>query len=108
MILVLSGQLYNQDTTYFTVKMISLVKLASMLVYILAVVLLLLKYRKHVEDIFSNAEKKYLDWLWLLSLALLALWVIAFGSTVIGWAGTVSPPVGDGPVLKFSADFLLC
>jgi AraC-like DNA-binding protein len=106
-VLILSGQLYNSGTTYFTVKVTSMAKLISILVYILAVILLLLKYRKHVEDIFSNAEKKYLDWLWLLSLAILVLWVIGFGSTVMGWFGTVSPPVGDGPVLKYATDLFI-
>jgi AraC-like DNA-binding protein len=107
LVLILSGLLYNPGTTYLTVKFTSMAKLASMLVYILAVIRSLLKYRKHVEDIFSNAEKKYLDWLWLLSLAILALWVIGFVSTVMGWFGTVSPQVGDGPVLKLSTDLFI-
>jgi AraC-like DNA-binding protein len=107
LVLIFSGRLYNPETTYFTVKMVSLTKLLSIFVYILAVIRSLLKYRKHVEDFFSNAEKKYLDWLWLLSLAILVLWIIGFGSTVTGWFGTVSPPVGDGPVLKLSTDLFI-
>ncbi|MBS1597692.1 MAG: AraC family transcriptional regulator [Bacteroidetes bacterium] len=105
--LILSGQIYNSETSYFTVKVESIVKFISILAYLLAIIFSLLKYRRHVEDIFSNAEKKYLDWLWSLSLAILALWIIGIISTVRGWIGTVSPPVGDGPVLKYSTDFFI-
>jgi len=60
-----------------------------------------------VEDIFSNAEKKYLDWLWLLSLGILALWVIGFVTTVMGWFENILQPVVDGPLLKISTDIFV-
>jgi len=103
-ILMLSEQVYNHSNIYLTVKLVSMVKLISMLAYILSVILLLLKYRRHVEDIFSNAEKKYLDWLWLLSLGMLVLWIVGFISVLMRWFDTASQPLGDRPMLKISID----
>ena len=58
-------------------------KMGSLLIYLIFVILRLRKHRRRVEHIFSNVEKKYLNWLAFLSWGILIIWAIAGTSLLI-------------------------
>jgi AraC-like DNA-binding protein len=72
-----------QEIDSFTRNMITLLKMGSLLTYLIFVILRLRKHRTNVERIFSNVEKKYLNWLTFLSWGILIIWVIASSSLLI-------------------------
>jgi AraC-like DNA-binding protein len=85
----------------------TLLKIISLLVYIIPVYLQLLKHRKNVKNVFSNANQKYLDWLFLLSNGILLLWTVLLITTLFNIAGTMGHLSYDGRVLKLSTDGFL-
>lgn len=62
---------------------ITFLKMGSLLIYLICVILRLRKHRRRVEHIFSNVEKKYLNWLAFLSWGILIIWGIAGTSLLI-------------------------
>jgi hypothetical protein len=58
-----------------TRQVLTIVKMISLLVYTIVVIILLQRHRFKVEDIFSNTESKYLDWLRFLAWGIVILWV---------------------------------
>ncbi len=103
--LMLFGSYYSESPYVPLIE--TLLKIISLLIYIIPVYLQLLKHRKNVKNIFSNANQKYLDWLFLLSNGILLLWVVLFVTTLFNIAGTLGQLSYDGQVLKFSTDTFL-
>ncbi|MCP4976207.1 MAG: AraC family transcriptional regulator [Maribacter sp.] len=62
---------------------ITILKMGSLLVYLILVIVRLNRHGKHVEHIFSNVEEKHLSWLTFLSWSILVIWAIAGSSLLI-------------------------
>ena len=62
---------------------ITVLKMGSLLVYLIVVIRRLGAHRTHVEHIFSNVEQRHLNWLAFLSWGILIIWTIAGSSLLI-------------------------
>lgn len=71
-------------------------KMISLLAYSIFVIILLRKHRLNVENIFSNADEKYLKWLTFLSWGIVIIWSIAVGSLVIDRFTNINIPQYGG------------
>jgi len=103
--LMLGRSYYSQSSYVPLIE--TILKICSLLIYIIPVYLQLLRHRKNVKNIFSNAEQKFLGWLFILSNGILLLWLVLFVTTMINIAGTMGHLAYDGGVLKISTDAFL-
>ena len=103
--LMVTGSYYSQSPYIPLIE--TILKICSLLIYIIPVYLQLLKHRKNVKNIFSNAEQKYLGWLFILSNGILLLWLVLFITTLINIAGSMGRMAYDGVTLKVSTDSFL-
>jgi len=103
--LILNESYYSESP--YVPLLETILKICSLVLYIIPIYLQLLKHRKNVKNIFSNAEQKYLGWLFILSNAILLLWIVLFVSTVVNIIGTMGHLSYDGWILKISTDVFL-
>jgi len=85
----------------------TILKIFSLLIYIVTVYVRLLKHRKNIKNIFSNAEQKNLGWLFILSNGFIVLWLVLFITTLFNIVGTMGRISYDGRILKSSTDAFL-
>jgi AraC-like DNA-binding protein len=96
--LLLAGM--NGRTGYVFREWLLFFQLISLLIYAIAVIRQLRRYRSNIKHIFSNTEEKYLDWLRFLSWGMLILWFLATCSIVIGRLTDISLPIYDNAYPK--------
>jgi len=93
----------NNNESILVIRNILLIlKMLSLLIYLIFVILKLSYHRSNVENIFSNVEEKYLGWLAFLSWAIMAIWGIAFLSLMIDRSGAITVPQYGGLVTNIA------
>ena len=83
MIILLSAISNINGAADTTRQVLTIVKMISLLVYTIAVIIILQRHRNKVEDIFSNTESKYLNWLRFLAWGIVMLWVTFSGGLLL-------------------------
>ncbi len=75
---LLAVPIFYDETANFNLRnLLLVVKMISLLIYVILVLRILFAHKKKVDDIFSNTEEKHLTWLFLVTLGVLCLWTIA-------------------------------
>lgn len=76
--ILLSGEVDATTRNAFTIT-----KMASLLLYTLAIIVLLNRHRSQVEKVFSNTENKYLNWLKFLAWGIVVVWIISTAGLIL-------------------------
>ncbi len=92
----LFGILNGPETSLDFRNVLLVLKMLSLLIYLIFVIRRLQAHRYNVENIFSNVEEKYLKWLSFLSWGILIIWGIATASLFVDRMTTVSIPQHGG------------
>lgn len=80
----------------FVRNTVAIIKMGSLLAYLIIVLIKLKRHRIRVEHIFSNIEEKNLRWIAFLSWGILILWVIGGGSLLLDKWTTIQIPKYGG------------
>jgi AraC-like DNA-binding protein len=78
------GVIYSDGVSYYARKWLIVVKMISLLLYMVVVLRRLRQHRVRVQHIFSNTEERQLDWLYLLCWGGLIVWIISSISLMLG------------------------
>ncbi len=81
---------------------ITILKMGSLLVYLMLVLVKLKRHQVRVPHIFSNIEEKNLSWIGFLSWGILVIWAIASGSLLLDRLTTVHIPQYGGLIAHIS------
>ena len=73
----------NNGTDTWIRTLITIVKMVSLLIYLVLVIKQLRLHRQRVKHIFSNTEDKYLDWLNFLAWGIMIVWVFSVGGMTV-------------------------
>jgi AraC-like DNA-binding protein len=103
-ILKLFVGLHYDDRFIHIVKVVALLKFISLLVYSIFVFRLVREHQRTIKLIFSNLESRRLDWLKYLSLGIIALWFIAFLSSILELLSFSNKYGYDGLVFQVAFD----
>jgi AraC-like DNA-binding protein len=102
-----SGILYDSSHMNVSIKGLSILKFASLIIYTVTVFLRLKTHRNVVKDIFSNTTQKYLSWLLLLSVGIMALWTVAVATTLLDWISFYNSVRFNSRLLQVSVDVFI-
>jgi AraC-like DNA-binding protein len=83
-IFLLLGILYSDGVSYDARKWLIVLKMISLLLYMVVVLMRLKKHRISVQYIFSNTEERQLNWLYYLCVGGLIVWGISSVSLLLG------------------------
>lgn len=81
--ILLTGLLKSDGISEDIRNLLLVIKMLSLLLYLVVVLMKLYSHSNRVEDIFSNTEEKHLRWLTVLSWGILLVWFVAASSLLI-------------------------
>jgi len=97
---------YN-DEMNAVVRVLVLLKFASLLFYAVKVFLRLQVYRHSLKNIFSNTENKTLGWLQFLSAGIFVVWSVGFITTILNWVSSYNDLKFDDNQFQAAVDIFM-
>lgn len=92
----------NTEMASITRNTITILKMSSLLAYLILVLVKLKEHRTHVAHIFSNVEHKNLGWISFLSWGILIIWFIAGSGLLLDRFTAIAIPQYGGGIAHFA------
>lgn len=81
--ILLAGLIYRNGITQQLRQIITVIKMVSLLIYVIGILKQLHSHKKKVENIFSNTEDKLLKWINFLAWGILIVWTISITGLLV-------------------------